>query len=198
MRPGKAGPSRYNSNLYQPFRILDSRFESSLRGMVSENEGRMEEEGAKGLNGELRTTCRWYSFVSLYLGRSLAHIVNRGASFGLGSDESIMLCVPTCQDPDHADLVYRYQSGRAIHVNPISQHRRLSIRTRSPRNPNSGDQRYSRFTRIHLDKLICCTFQIWWRTDTRWICWFDELRVCGSESGKLPQPATESPKSDGS
>ncbi len=53
--PDEAGTSKYSSNLYQPFRLLDSRFEDSLRGMIKDEERRMEEAGGKGLNGKLAT-----------------------------------------------------------------------------------------------------------------------------------------------
>lgn len=51
--PSAVGPSKYSSNLYQPFRLLDSRFEESLRAMIRDEADRMEDSNGKGLNGEL-------------------------------------------------------------------------------------------------------------------------------------------------
>ena len=38
--------------MYKPFRLLDSRLEESLRGMAREEEGRMDKDEGRTLNGE--------------------------------------------------------------------------------------------------------------------------------------------------
>jgi hypothetical protein len=46
------GPStRLRSNSYEPFRMLDTRIEESLRGMAEEEQRRLETD-PKGINGE--------------------------------------------------------------------------------------------------------------------------------------------------
>jgi hypothetical protein len=47
----EAGPStRLRSNSYEPFRMLDTRIEESLRGMAEEEQNRLETD-PKGING---------------------------------------------------------------------------------------------------------------------------------------------------
>jgi len=41
-------------NMYHPFRILDTSFEAGLKSMIQEEQGRLEDQGAEGLNGELK------------------------------------------------------------------------------------------------------------------------------------------------
>ena len=59
--PGEAGPSKYNPNVYQPFRLLGSQFEQSLREMVRAEKGRMKENHDKGSNGKLQHNLRLMS-----------------------------------------------------------------------------------------------------------------------------------------
>ena len=40
-------------NMYHPFRVLDASFETGLKAMIRQEQGRLEEHGAEGLNGEL-------------------------------------------------------------------------------------------------------------------------------------------------
>lgn len=48
---GEAGPSTLKSNSYEPFRLLDTRIEEGLRGMAEEEQQRMGDTEAKGING---------------------------------------------------------------------------------------------------------------------------------------------------
>lgn len=48
---GEAGPSTLKSNSYEPFRLLDTRIEEGLRGMAEEEQQRMGDTDAKGING---------------------------------------------------------------------------------------------------------------------------------------------------
>lgn len=48
---GEAGPSTLKSNSYEPFRMLDTRIEEGLRGMAEEEQQRMGDTDAKGING---------------------------------------------------------------------------------------------------------------------------------------------------
>lgn len=45
------GPARSRSNSYEPFRMLDTRIEEGLRSMAEDEQRRMTETDAQGING---------------------------------------------------------------------------------------------------------------------------------------------------
>ena len=59
---GEAGPSTLKSNSYEPFRLLDTRIEEGLRGMAEEEQQRMGDTDAKGING-MSGSFNWASSV---------------------------------------------------------------------------------------------------------------------------------------
>lgn len=91
---GEAGPSTLKSNSYEPFRMLDTRIEEGLRGMAEEEQQRMGDTDAKGINGtsgSLPRTRRLATRPRTYTGR--AHdfkLTDRSTGFGLRTYQSFM------------------------------------------------------------------------------------------------------------
>jgi hypothetical protein len=86
------GPSRIRSNSYEPFRMLDTRIEESLRGMAEEEQERLKTD-PKGVNGRLSLLQSITIIMGTIIDLSsirICQLISRSPSFGFSLNKSSM------------------------------------------------------------------------------------------------------------